>query len=156
MKKIKLLILILSIAVIGFFVHQKLTAPDIEQLSDIQITNYQVYEPSISNNTNLKDIKELCKEQETGTIGDVKYIKLVSTGLKPYLYYCKEINWIEQINEILYINYITKDNITVTLAYNKNGLFSKDIYDEKNDTLVSIKENSALLYRNFRKQLCFT
>jgi len=145
---ILLLILCTTIGVLGYYYTNVFREIP---LNNEQIKKYDIYNLTITKNTNMNDIIKLCEVVEGGYIGDVYYAKLTSLELESYLYNCKELKWIEQIRERLYITYTTKDNLGITLGYDDENLIEKNIYDREKDLYVFINEEKSVFYKNFSK-----
>lgn len=151
MRKKYLILLLIFCATIGALGYYYTNVFREIPLNNEQIKEYDRYNLTISENTNLNDIIELCEVVEDGYIGDVYYTKFTSLQLESYLYNCKELKWIEQIGGMLHITYTTKDNLGITLDYNEEKLFRKNIFDREKDLFVLISDEKSVLYKNFSK-----
>lgn len=155
MSKTKMVVIAIIVFFLAFIFIFIMKRPREVKLTEAQIHEYNNYKISINENTTRGDIIALCEEIERGNIGENKYVKYSSEQIEPYLNNFKEMIEICEINEILFVEYKTTDNLRVYLGYMDDGFHSIDIGDLKKDTFVSINNDGGKLYKNFRNGIKF-
>ncbi|MGE4214771.1 MAG: hypothetical protein AB7E42_08350 [Anaerotignaceae bacterium] len=87
----------------------------------------------------------MCTKIDTKNIGGNKINIYSSDTLPQYLYNCDTIIEIAEMNDSVYITYLTGNNENVVLNYNSEGLYDKGIHENETGTSIYISENDATM-----------
>lgn len=92
----------------------------------------------------------LCQEIKSETIGGYIITSYTSETLEDYLFDCKEIVDISEMNGFFYVGYLTNSGKEVLLCYQEDGLYNKSVYENATDTAYIETTEEATVYENFR------
>lgn len=155
-KRVATALLVAAAALLAAFLYVKSSWKETVPLTADDVGSYEIYKLSLpaeqfANGADV--ISFLLKDSQmvkTQVDGETDLTSYTSGSIPEHLPMCSEIVDVGTVNDCLYISYSTKDDQDVILCYDRTGFCTMTIYNTEQDECISISDDQAVKYTNFR------